>query len=129
MIRGDNIRIRFITDLGEYAVDKKEHAKIVREYMEWVKNEICIPEGKTRHHILGSISHNLKTTDLIIIPLTTIEHEEAENNKSGVVKNYLPDSFRNLNLFLAHKKGESLSLDLDPLDPVSWVTLIKEVKK
>jgi hypothetical protein len=59
--------------------------------------------GKQMHHVFGSVSQSLKTSDYCSVPVSHEEHERAEKNKSDfaidnlpVVFNVLQDYIRDL---------------------------------
>ena len=127
MIRsGGNKLIRFRDDLAKTGLGWVRD----KDYLKWVRT---VSGGKDPHHVLGSVSKRLKSTDYIVVPLSRgLEHDHADSHREEMLEIYLPVAFRLLISYLIYKKGSSEVSDnmknLDPLEVDSWVTLIKEVK-
>ena len=61
-----------------------------KNHLQWVgKNN----PGKQLHHLFGSYSQSLKTSDYAVVPVTAEEHQKAEKDKSGFAIEKLPVLF------------------------------------
>ena len=55
-----------------------------------------------QHHLLGSYSQKLKTSDYCSVPVTPEEHQEAEKDKSGFAIKKLPLLIEVLTKYILH---------------------------
>lgn len=66
----------------------KNNAGFIRdkEFKKWFHEQY---PGMIMHHLFGSYSQSLKTSDMFSIPVTAEEHEIAEKNKSDYAIDHL----------------------------------------
>ncbi len=60
--------------------------------------------GKTFHHVFGSV-FNLKSTDLLGVPVVLKEHLEGEENRDWIIQQ-MPEAIDNLLLYVEYLEGK-----------------------
>lgn len=64
-----------------------------KKHLKWIGSK---NPGKVIHHLFGSYSQSLKTSDYAVVPLTPEEHEIAEKDKSNFAVQHLHLLIKNL---------------------------------
>ena len=61
-----------------------------KRFKVWFHKEYPPEDGWVMHHVFGSFSQSLKTSDYFSVPLTPKQHDEAEKDKSNYAIKVFP---------------------------------------
>lgn len=73
-----------------------------KKFKDWFHKEFPYMQ---QHHLFGSYSQKLKTSDYCSVPVTPAEHEEAEKDKSGFAIKNLPLMIEVLIKYIKYLEG------------------------
>lgn len=74
-----------------------------KKFLAWFHKEF---PGMIQHHVFGSTSQSLKTSDYCSLPVTAFEHEIAEKDKSNFAIDRLPDMIYVMQTYIRFLEGE-----------------------
>jgi hypothetical protein len=74
-----------------------------KKFKDWFHKEF---PGMQQHHLFGSYSQSLKTSDYCSVPVTAEQHEKAEKDKSGFAIANLALQFQVLIKYIKHLEGK-----------------------
>lgn len=73
------------------------------KFKKWFYSEF---PNKVMHHVFGSYSQKLKTSDYCSVPVTAEEHEHAEKDKSNFAINHLGEMINVMQKYIMYLEGK-----------------------